>query len=190
LTPLVEALAKALQPHLDRPFAFLGHSLGALVAFELARRLGRVGGPQPTRLFASGCAAPHLLKPGRMLHQLADAEFRAELRRFNGTPPAILAHDELMSLLLPTLRADFALVETYRFATGPRLNCPLEAWGGRNDQTVGPDELHAWREQTTGPARLRIVPGDHFFIQTAQPMLFRVLEQDLLGQVTHKEGWQ
>jgi 4'-phosphopantetheinyl transferase len=177
--PLIEVLAEALRPYLDRPFAFFGHSLGALVAFELARRLGRDGGPQPVRLFVSGCAAPSIRREGRPIHDLPDPAFREELRRLNGTPAAILDNAELMELLLPTLRADFALCETYAFAPGPHLSFPITSCGGLGDDTTSSQELNAWREQTTGSFRLRMLPGDHFFLQTARPLLLRSLAQEL-----------
>jgi 4'-phosphopantetheinyl transferase len=177
--PLVEALALALRPHLDRPFAFFGHSLGALVAFELARRLRRNGGPQPVRLFVSGCPAPQARTREKSVHSLPDAEFREELRRLKGTPAAVLDDDELMEVLLPTLRADFALCETYAFAPGPALTCPISALGGLADDTVSHQDLDAWREQAAGPFRLRMLPGDHFFLQTAQQLLLRALAREL-----------
>jgi medium-chain acyl-[acyl-carrier-protein] hydrolase len=181
LRPLTEALAGALRPHLDRPFAFFGHSMGALVAFELARRLSRDGGPQPVRLFVSGCAAPTVRRDGRPLHGLPGSAFRKELRRLQGTPAAVLDNDELMRLLLPTLRADFALCETYAFAPGPHLTCAIGAWGGLGDDTVSCRDLAPWRQQTTGRFRLRLLPGDHFFLQTARRLLLRALGRDLVG---------
>src|SRR5262249_60594858 len=103
LRPLVEALAAGLRPHLKRSFAFFGHGLGALVAFDLARRLQRDGGPQPVRLFVSGCPAPQGRTREKSVHTLPDAEFREERRCLRGTPAAVLDDDELMDLLLPTL---------------------------------------------------------------------------------------
>src|SRR5262245_7864563 len=179
LGPLIEALARSLPPHLDRLFGFFGHSLGALVAFELARRLGRDGGPQPVQLFVSGCGAPQARTPERSVHTLQDAEFREELRHLNGTPSSVLDNDELMEVLLPTLRADFALCETYTFAPGPPLTCPVSALGGLGDDAVSRQDLDAWREQTTGPFRRYMLPGDHFFLLTAQPLLLRALARDL-----------
>src|SRR5262249_19393623 len=151
------------------------HSLGALVAFELARRLRRDGGPQPARLFVSGCPAPQARTREKSVHTLPDAEFIEELRRLKGTPAVVLADDELMELLLPTLRADFALCEPYAFAPGPPLTCPISALGGLADDTVSRHDLDPWREQTTGPFRLRLLPGDHFFLQAGQPLLLRAL---------------
>jgi medium-chain acyl-[acyl-carrier-protein] hydrolase len=181
LPALVEALAESLRPHLDRPFAFFGHSLGALVAFELARRLCGGGGPDPVQLFVSGCVAPQTRKRERFIHSLPAAEFRQELRCLNGTPVAVLDNEELLDLLLPTLRADFALWETSTYVAGPPLSCPVCAWGGLEDDAVNPRDLGAWRELTTGPFRLRMVPGNHFFLQAAQPLLLQGLAQELLG---------
>jgi medium-chain acyl-[acyl-carrier-protein] hydrolase len=198
LRPLVESLAAGLRPHLDRPFAFFGHSLGALVAFELARRLARDGRPGPVHLFVSGCVAPQTATRETSIHTLPDAEFREELRRLNGTPAAALDDDELMELVLPTLRADFALYETYAFDPGPPLACPITALGGLGDDGVGSQDLDAWREQTTGPFRMRMLPGDHFFVHTARTPLLRAVEQALFeaepadapDRPTSHPGWE
>lgn len=180
LSPLVAALAESLRPKLDRPFAFFGHSLGALVAFELSRRLLEDYKLQPTHLFVSGCEAPHTRSSGGKIHSLSSAEFREELRRLNGTPLAVLDNDELMELVLPTLRADFSLWETYAYTAGPPLACPIIALGGLGDDMLSRRELDAWRELTTGPFRLRMLPGDHFFLHSAQPLLLQILAQELL----------
>ncbi len=133
LGPLVGALAEALLPHLDRPFAFFGHSLGALIGFELARRLRRERGLEPVHLFASACAAPQRWGCVRPIHALPDAAFRKELRRLRGTAPAVLDNEELMEILLPALRADFALCETYAYGEDDPLSCPVTAVGGLRD---------------------------------------------------------
>jgi medium-chain acyl-[acyl-carrier-protein] hydrolase len=185
LRPLIEALAESLRPHLDRPFALFGHSLGALVAFELTRHLQREGAPEPAHLFVAGCGAPRARGQEPFLHTLPAAEFWKELRRLGGTPAEVLDNEELMELLLPTLRADFALAETYTYVDGPPLTCPVCALGGL-DEEVDRRDLGAWRELTTGPFRLRMLPGDHFFIQTARPLLLRALARELLG--TEAEG--
>jgi medium-chain acyl-[acyl-carrier-protein] hydrolase len=189
LTALVEALAGALAPRLDRPFAFFGHSLGALVAFELSRRLRRERGVRPTRLFLSGCGAPQTRAPAPAIHALPAEEFREELRRLNGTPAAVLENDELLGLVLPTLRADFSLWETYAYLPGPPLACPITALGGLGDDAVGRRDLDAWREQTTGAFRLRMLPGDHFFLHSAQPLVAQAVAQELL-EAPVAEGWR
>src|SRR5262249_6191348 len=136
-------------------------------------------GPQPVRLVVSGCGAPQTRTSHTAIHALPAAEFREELRRLNGTPAAVLDNDELMDLVLPTLPADFSLCETYAHAAGPPLACPITALGGLGDDTVSRQELDAWREQTTGPFRLRMLPGDHFFLNSARPLLLQALIQDL-----------
>ena len=181
LSPLIQALAQALLPLLDKPFAFFGHSLGALVSFELARQLRRQYGVQPVRLFVSAGRAPQLPHRGLPVHTLPDGDFLAELRRLNGTPRAVLEHEELMQIALPVLRADFAVYETYVYSTELPLNCPISIFGGLRDRTVSQSDLEAWREQTSGDFSLQMFPGDHFFLNTTQPLLLRVLSQELHG---------
>ncbi|NJO48502.1 MAG: thioesterase [Leptolyngbyaceae cyanobacterium RM2_2_4] len=163
LQPLIQAIAPALIPYLDKSFAFFGHSMGALVSFELAHLLRKDFGCSPSHLFVSGRRAPQLPDPDPPIHTLPDAEFIEELRRLNGTPEAVLQHDELMQLLLPTLRADFAVLETYRYTPAPPFDCPITAFGGLQDQDVGSEPLGAWREQTCADFSLHLFPGDHFF---------------------------
>ena len=177
LSPLVEALAQALVPLLDRPFAFFGHSLGALVSFELARRVRRQYGVQPVRLFVSASRAPQIPHRGPSIHTLPEKDFLAELSRLNGTPSELLGHEELMEIMLPLLRADFAVYETYVYSTEPPLNCPISAFGGLQDHRVKDSDLEAWRAQTSESFSLRMLPGDHFFLK--QPLLLQVLSQEL-----------
>jgi surfactin synthase thioesterase subunit len=178
LSPLVEALAQALAPLLDRPFAFFGHSLGALVSFELARRVRRQYGVHPVRLFVSAGRAPQIPHRGPPIHALPEKEFLAELRRLNGTPSELLGHEELMAIMLPLLRADFAVYETYVYSTEPPLSCPISVFGGLHDHRVNNSDLEAWGAQTDVSFSLRMLPGDHFFLK--QPLLLRVLSQELL----------
>ena len=176
-TTLVDALAIALAPLLDQPFALFGHSLGALVSFELARRIRRQYGVHPARMFVSAARAPQLPHRGASIHNLPEREFIAELRTLNGTPGAVLDHKELMEIMLPLLRADFALYENYAYSTDRPLNCPISAFGGLHDDRLNDSDLEAWRAQTSGPFSLRMFPGDHFFLK--QPLLLRVLSQEL-----------
>jgi len=177
LAPLVEALAQALVQLLDRPFAFFGHSLGALVSFELARRVRKQYGMDPVRLFVSAGRAPQIPHRGPAIHTLPEEQFVAELRRLNGTPRELLSHVELMEIMLPLLRADFALYETYVYSSEAPLNCPISAFGGLLDHSVNDSDLEAWRAQTSMFFSLRMFPGDHFFLN--QPLLLPVLSQEL-----------
>jgi medium-chain acyl-[acyl-carrier-protein] hydrolase len=183
LTPLIEALAQALVPLLDKPFAFFGHSLGALVGFELARQLRRQSGVQPVRLFVAADRAPQIPRRDRPIHALPEGEFMDELRRLKGIPGKVLEEAELMQIMLTVLRADFAVYETYVYATEPPLHCPITAVGGLQDQRVTRGDLEAWREQTSGAFSLRMFPGDHFFWNTTQPLLLQVLSDELRGDV-------
>lgn len=171
LPDLVEALLPVVAERGDLPFAFFGHSMGAAIAFELAHRLRLTLQVEPRHLFVSARRAPHLPHRGRMLHDLPDAEFKEELRDLNGTPPEVLEHPELMQMMIPLLRADFSVSETYRCERRPLLSCPLTAFGGTHDTHAEPEGVEAWREHTLGPFDLRLFDGDHFFINTRQTQL-------------------
>jgi medium-chain acyl-[acyl-carrier-protein] hydrolase len=177
--PLVEALCDNLRPHLDKPFAFFGHSMGALVAFELARELRRRGEPLPLCLYVSGRSAPQLADPDSPKHDLPEEEFLGELRKLNGTPKEILENAELMRIMSPLLRADFSVCETYRYESEPPLECPIAAFGGLQDFEVGREHVAAWREQTAGTFSLRMLPGDHFYLNSQSALLLQLLAQDL-----------
>lgn len=179
LQPLVQALAPVLLPHLNKPFAFFGHSMGALVCFELARLLRKEYGIVPIHLFVSARLAPQIpnLKPP--VHVLPDFEFKEELRRLNGTPEAVLQNAELMELLVPILRADFAVLETYVYSAETPLNCPITAYGGLEDQEVSYDELEAWQNQTNAVFSLEMFTGNHFFLHSGQSLLLQSLAQKI-----------
>lgn len=179
LAPLVQAIADALLPHLDKPFAFFGHSMGGLVSFELTRVLRRHDGLNPVHLFVSGRRAPQLPNLDSPIHNLPESEFLDELRHLEGTPQAVLENAELMRLLLPTLRADFTVVETYAYAAEPPLDCSITAFGGLQDRKVSYDQLNAWQEQTDAAFSLHMLPGNHFFLHSAQSLLLKLLSQDL-----------
>lgn len=175
---LVEALGPALLPLLDRPFAFFGHSMGALISFELVRWLRRAGAAEPVQLFVSARIAPQLPDPDPPTYNLPEAEFIEEVRRLNGTPDEVLRHEELLRLLLPLLRADFSICQTYQYEEEAPLSCPIRAYGGLKDLTVTRRMLEGWGAQTAGPFVLRMMPGDHFFLHTSQ-MLLQTLGHDL-----------
>jgi medium-chain acyl-[acyl-carrier-protein] hydrolase len=182
LPEMVEAAGKGIAPALDMPFAFFGHSMGALIAFEVARYLKDSGAGKPVGIFASGRQAPHLIDRDAPIHALPEAEFLKELRDYNGTPDDILHNDELMELLLPTLRADFMAIETYRgMPSTSQIHCPITVVGGLAD-SVTREELEAWRAYTDGHFSLRMFDGDHFFLYgAAEAQLLEVLARELLG---------
>jgi len=183
----VDALVGELFPRIDRPFVFFGHSMGALLAYEVARRAEEAGLPL-VGLLASGAPAPHLHARSRDLHALPDAELVQELRRLGGTPREALENPELMALVLPTLRADFELCETYRHRAGPPLGCPVHVFGGLGDEGVPREDLEAWRALTSASFRLRMLPGGHFFLHESETLLTHMLARDvveLLSQSKH-----
>jgi medium-chain acyl-[acyl-carrier-protein] hydrolase len=182
--PLVESLAQALSRWVDKPFAFFGHSMGALISFELARYLRRTKDLGPIHLLASAYPAPH--RPDRFpqLHHLPEPELLEELRRLNGTPEEILQNRELMALLLPTIRADCALCETYVHAIEPPLDCAISAYIGEHDPRVRYEDAAAWCYHTRQPFTLRVFPGHHFFLHTASAALRRAIAQELLRSLT------
>jgi medium-chain acyl-[acyl-carrier-protein] hydrolase len=165
LGPLAAEIADALQALEDaRPFALLGHSLGAVLAFECARELTRRGRP-PLHVFCLGASAPGLPPSRAPLHDCPDGELLARLRDAGGLPPELLAHEELVAAVLPILRADLTLAETHSHTEGPRLDCALTVLGGRDDPLAPRQRLAPWREQTTGTFGLRLFPGGHFFVR-------------------------
>jgi len=166
---LVKNLSQAIHPYLEKPFAFFGHSLGGLVAFELASHLHQNHLLQPNTLLISGCRAPHLPAPYSFIHSLPDAEFLKALQDFNGTPDEILNHPELMELLLPTLRTDFEIFEGYQFNSSRHsLGCPVVVFGGLEDRQLSQEHLQGWAIHTTADFKIKYFPGDHFFINTAK----------------------
>jgi medium-chain acyl-[acyl-carrier-protein] hydrolase len=176
---LVSALTDQLLPLFDKPFAFFGHSMGAWISFEVARRLQSKHGVEPLHLFVSGAGAPHVPSRELPLHNLPEAELLKAVRRLNGTPKELLESDDLMQLLLPTLRADFAVCETYAYRNGSVLNCPITAFGGLQDRRLFRSDLKAWRSETNSSFSIKMFPGDHFFLHTAEPILLDLLSAEL-----------
>jgi len=179
LSDTVEAMADAILPYLDRPFVFFGHSMGALMAFELALRLRRSCGLEPAHIFISGRRAPQLSDPERLGYDLPDSEFIDWVARLKGLPKEVLQNAEIMQFVLPLLRADFAACDTYSYVPEFPLTCSITALGGLADQQIGREDLAAWREQTNGPFTLRMLNGDHFFVNSCRADLLRVIEREL-----------
>lgn len=179
LKAMLPVLAGVLMPLTDRPFALFGHSMGALIAFELSHHLRWSAGVSPEHLFASGCPAPHLRSTRRPTSELPDAELVRELHRLNGTPPEVLDNPELLEIVLPLVRADLAVVDTYRYAERPPLPCPITGLGGIEDPDALTTELQAWDRQTAAAFTMQMFPGDHFYLHGARASVLQQLVHDL-----------
>ncbi|MBE9040675.1 thioesterase [Oscillatoriales cyanobacterium LEGE 11467] len=179
LQPLVREIARALYPYLDKPFAFFGHSMGALIGFELTRLLRKQHQISPIRLCVSGRCAPQIPPFESPIYHLPSSEFLTALRRLNGTPSEFFENLELMELALPILRADFAVVETYSYLREEPLSCPISVFGGLQDPKTTVNFLKAWQAQSTQDISLHLFSGDHFFIHSDRNEFLKLLVRDL-----------
>lgn len=164
LDEVVNVLADALFPFLDRPFMVYGHSMGGLLGFELIRKLRADHGIIPAHFFVSSFRAPHLPPEDPTIHDLPEEQFIDKLRQYGGVPEQVLAERELMELMLPILRADFQILETYIYKEGLPMECPITAFGGIQDPKIKPRMIEAWRNETSCTFRSMFYPGGHFFI--------------------------
>jgi surfactin synthase thioesterase subunit len=187
LSSLVDAVATALTRYLDKPFAFFGHSMGALISFELAHKLRMEHGVSPIHMFISGSCAPQSREINRITYGLPDDELIAELRRLNGTPKEVLEHSELVQLMLPLIRADFEVCQTYAYSTKPPLSCPITVFGGLQDNEVTRQRLEGWRAHTTASFSLQMFPGDHFFLHISESSLLQRVSRELNPALSSKE---
>jgi len=169
---MVEDYLQVLRRHLDRPFAFYGHSLGGLVAFELTRRLQAEGLAQPEHLFIGASAPPVLGLLHPRIHDLPDVPFVAAVQeRYSGIPEAVLREPELMELFLPALKADFAAHETFDRSRVTRVRCPITALAGCDDPVIQPAMMEEWSRHTEAEFELLAVPGNHFFLATSREVV-------------------
>jgi medium-chain acyl-[acyl-carrier-protein] hydrolase len=178
LSTLVNALAPELLNYVNSPFAFYGHSMGALIAFELSRALIDIAGLAPIHVFISASPAPQISRRRAALHTLPDAMLVEELRRLNGTTSEYLDNRELMQLMLPTVRADLELCETYVYKPGRTMDCPISVFGGKQDSSIPHEDLLAWKDHTDSTFTLRLLQGDHF-LQKAQDTILNVIAADI-----------
>ncbi len=182
LAPLDQALADALSAYLDKPFAFYGHSMGALVSFELARQFRRTHDKHPVCLYLAAYRAPQLPNPNSKIYHLPSEVLKVVLRA-EGIPDMILQNEELMQAMLPTLRADFELCETYEYREEPPLACPLTIFGGLEDVRVHTADLEAWSLQSSTTCSQFLFSGSHFFLHTAHHLLLAAMSRDLEVQL-------
>ena len=180
LQELAAAAAEGLRPHLRAPFACFGHSMGALLAFEFVRALRRSDQLEPANLIVSARRAPQLTRDVTPLHTLPQSAFISVLRqRYNSIPPAILAEPELLDLLLPIVRADFKMIESYHYREEAPLDGPISVFGGTRDEWALSNELAAWQTQTRRPINVQLFAGGHFYLQDVLPQLLTAVARDL-----------
>ena len=177
--PLLENITNVILQHAQGPFALYGHSMGALISFELARELRRRSCPMPQALFISGRRAPTIPSREGPTFDLPHDQFVARLKKFNHASRQLLDDPELLALFLPLLRADFEVVDSYIYAPEPPLPCPIYVYTGLQDKFVSEDGLREWRQQTSSDCEYRIFPGDHFFIHSAADEFLSALRSDV-----------
>ncbi|MPY59660.1 thioesterase II family protein [Streptomyces spongiae] len=165
LEAIADHVFTALRPWAGEPLAFFGHSMGAVVAYEVVRRIEREGLPAPVALFVSGRRAPSLRRADKPVHELDDRGVVAELLALGGTAPGVLADEEMLPLILPALRGDYQAITEYRCREqGAVLDVPVTALVGDSDPRVDVDEAKAWQAHTTADFRLEVFPGGHFYL--------------------------
>jgi len=177
---LADQIHAALGPSLPGTFAFFGHSMGAILAFEVARRITRDQGRGPAHLFVSGRPAPPRYRH-RNLHQAGNPALIAELRSLGGTDPRILQDSDVLDLILPAMRADYTASETYRFDPGPPLSCDITAMTGDRDATNTTHDAAAWSAHTTGTFNLHVYPGGHFYLDDCRAQVLKLISSSLAG---------
>lgn len=189
MTPLVEKIAAVIYPLLEQPFAFFGHSMGALIAFELSRLLQQQYQVFPAYLFISGCRAPRLMGKEQLTVDttLADDDFLRRIQELEGTPQEVFDIPELIALILPILKADFTLLEKYQYVEKEPLKCPIFAFGGMKDQLVSRKDLMQWN-QYTDLFTWRLFPGGHFFVNDAASIILKIISQSLIHTLSSERN--
>lgn len=185
---LADRVAAALRPWCTQPLAFFGHSMGAVVAYEVALRLQRApGAAAPAVLFASGRRAPSAWRE-ETVHQRDDDGMVRELRRLAGTESELLADEEVLRMIMPALRADYEAIETYAPRSQGQLDCPVTALIGDSDPRVTIDEARAWQGHTTGGFEMRTFSGGHFYLTAHQDEIIAMLRDRLIGMSDSPTG--
>jgi len=180
MEPLIGELAEQIAPRLGERYVFFGHSMGALISFELLREIQHRQLPPPVLYFPAGLRAPQIPDHDPPIHHLPDHEFLSNLLEHHDDRLTVMTdNDGLRSILLPCMRADVELCETYRYKQGQPLSCPIFALGGMADPEVTEDDLRSWKEQTTATFRYFLYPGGHFFIDTAAARVLQLVSRTL-----------
>jgi surfactin synthase thioesterase subunit len=180
---LVPAMADGLSPYFDKPFAMFGHSMGAIIAFELLRLLQQQHRAEALHLFVSARTAPGVARKEEPFYNLPHAELIDKLKQLNGTPREILDNKDILELMLPRVRADFQLNETYLYEAGEPLRCPITAYAGAEDCHASAEDMREWERQTAANFQFQVMPGDHFFLQTERTTLLQSISAALSSHI-------
>lgn len=189
MTQLVRDFAESLRPYMNMPFAFFGHSLGALICYELTKYLRRTHNPIPLQLFIAAYRAPHLPNPKPILHNLPDDDFIDELMYYRGIPEEIIQNKEMLELITPIIKADYKIHETYIYKPEERLGCPIMVFGGIEDGFVSFNDLEGWREETAGECQIRMLPGGHYFINDNCALIVKTIKDNLMKSLLDSCQW-
>lgn len=179
MAELAPFVMDVLRDYFDKPFVFFGHSVGAIVAYDVTRQLQREQYPLPLHLFVSAHKAPQIASSDAAMYRLSDADLVDLIRQLGLIPEETLESDGLLDLILPPLRADFELSETYQWEDGPPLTMPITALGGHEDTLLAETDLHLWAACTTGAFNVKMFDGDHFFTQTHQTEVIATLSHQV-----------
>ncbi|MFD3471849.1 thioesterase II family protein [Streptomyces sp. NPDC058682] len=185
---LADGITDALAPLLDTPLSLFGHSMGAAVAHEVALRLHDRYGFRPERLFVSGAEAPHRRERTDLLHTLDDESFLDAIRQLGSASLATIEDEALLALVLPAIKADYRLVETYRPASTAKTRSPVVAYVGDQDDNCGIESVRAWSETTAAGFELRVFPGDHFYLEPRERELLAHLAGHLRADMRLREA--
>ncbi|MBN1411856.1 MAG: thioesterase [Spirochaetales bacterium] len=179
---LVEDLAEVIFPYLNLPFAFFGHSMGALISFELASHLQRLGNGNPEWIFLSACRSPATIASAQKLSGLKDTEFIEEFKKLEGLPGEILDSYDAMEFFLPIIRSDVRLFESFHYRGNGPVCCGVTVLGGEDDHTVSAHELESWRQYTSGEFDAHHFKGKHFYINANLCAIIRIIKDRLIIQ--------
>ncbi len=189
IAAIADSLAREMLPLTDRPYAFFGHSMGALVAFETARCLRRLGAPAPRALLLSGRRAPTIPEHDTPIHALSDTDFvDAMCARYNGIPQIILEQPDMMRMLLPIMRADIEAIETYTYRHEPPLAAPFFIYGGRDDPQMTTENTAGWQSLTDQAHAPKLFSGGHFYLQDERDALIAALVSDLSASLAGRSA--
>lgn len=183
INPIVTGISREIKDYLDLPFIFFGHSMGALIAYELAYEIQHHYNQKPYKLYISSHRAPFSKKETKIMHKLEEREFKSELRQMNGIADEIWENEELLNIVLPIIKNDFKLCETYIYNARDKLNCEIVAFGGKNDPDVNEENLMEWNKITSNRFNIRLFEGNHFYFVNDKKkftdIFYKYLEDDL-----------